>query len=230
MTAGAALACGAIFAAVLATRVGGRRALGLAVAGVAGAGAFAASRDDGLAAAAGAAALVAGPAAACGWLWPRLVLRGRREAGALALLVVAIAVPVAGFAFAGAGRLTGDASARLVFGALLLALTEPATVAVRATFHLVRTGDAPAEPSLLRTTRAPLGGGEVIGILERGIVFGLAVEGEYDALAFVFAAKALARHKQLDDKDFAEYFLIGTLLSAALAIVAARVLIACAPR
>ena len=43
------------------------------------------------------------------------------------------------------------------------------------------------------------------------------------AVGFVIAAKTLARFKQLDDRGFAEYYLLGTLASAAVAIGSALV-------
>lgn len=55
--------------------------------------------------------------------------------------------------------------------------------------------------------------GRVIGVMERAIVFVLAVTGNLSSLGLVLAAKAFARFRQLDDRDFAEYVLIGTLVS-----------------
>lgn len=59
--------------------------------------------------------------------------------------------------------------------------------------------------------------GRVIGFLERLIVYTLVVAGEYGAMGWVIAAKGLARFKNLEDRTFAEYFLIGTMLSLVLA-------------
>jgi hypothetical protein len=55
--------------------------------------------------------------------------------------------------------------------------------------------------------------GRLIGILERALVLTLILLGQFGALGLVVAAKALARFRGLDDRDFAEYFLIGTLAS-----------------
>ncbi len=43
--------------------------------------------------------------------------------------------------------------------------------------------------------------------------------GSYAALGFLLAAKGLIRIKELENRDFAEYFLIGTLSSVAVALV-----------
>ena len=61
--------------------------------------------------------------------------------------------------------------------------------------------------------------GRMIGILERGIVFMLAMTGNLAALGLVLAAKGLARFKDLDKRPFAEYVLIGTLISVAAAVL-----------
>ncbi|MFX0125417.1 MAG: hypothetical protein ACFFAE_17485, partial [Candidatus Hodarchaeota archaeon] len=45
--------------------------------------------------------------------------------------------------------------------------------------------------------------------------------GEYGAISFVFVAKSMARFKQLEKRQFAEYYLIGTLLSLFFALIVA---------
>ncbi|MDP2876966.1 MAG: hypothetical protein Q8O00_12340 [Holophaga sp.] len=59
--------------------------------------------------------------------------------------------------------------------------------------------------------------GRLIGVLERVIIFALVLGSQYAALAFVLTAKTMARFKSLEDRDFAEYFLLGTLMSVVLA-------------
>lgn len=64
--------------------------------------------------------------------------------------------------------------------------------------------------------------GRVIGFLERWLMFLVIVmSGDFNALAFIIAAKGLARMKQLEDRQFAEYMLIGTFLSALCAMLVA---------
>ena len=61
--------------------------------------------------------------------------------------------------------------------------------------------------------------GRVIGNLERGVMLLTVVMGAYGALGFLVAAKGLVRIKELEeDRDFAEYFLIGTLGSVLIAL------------
>jgi hypothetical protein len=61
--------------------------------------------------------------------------------------------------------------------------------------------------------------GATIGVLERLIVSALVLANASTAIGFVIAAKTLARFKQLDDREFAEYYLLGTLASTAVAIL-----------
>lgn len=61
--------------------------------------------------------------------------------------------------------------------------------------------------------------GSWIGILEREIILLLGLLGQYGAIGFVLTAKSLARYKQLEEQAFAEKYLVGTLLSALIAIL-----------
>jgi len=60
--------------------------------------------------------------------------------------------------------------------------------------------------------------GGTIGSLERAIALTLVLLGQYGALGLLVAAKSVARFKALEDREFAEYFLIGTLASLLLAL------------
>jgi hypothetical protein len=56
-----------------------------------------------------------------------------------------------------------------------------------------------------------------IGYLERLLFAAMIIGGQYEALGFLIAAKGLVRSKELERHTFAEYFLIGTLASIAVA-------------
>jgi hypothetical protein len=66
--------------------------------------------------------------------------------------------------------------------------------------------------------------GRLIGSIERLLLAGMVAAGSYAALGFLVAAKGLVRSKDLERHAFAEYFLIGTLSSTAIAIVAGGLL------
>lgn len=55
--------------------------------------------------------------------------------------------------------------------------------------------------------------------IERLLVIILTVIGVYPSIAFIIAAKSIARFKQLDDRNWAGYFLLGTLSSIFLGLV-----------
>lgn len=76
-----------------------------------------------------------------------------------------------------------------------------------------RPPDAPSEAGM----------GSTIGIIERLLISALVLAGGLLAIGLVVAAKTLARFKQLDDRDFAEYYLLGTLASVTFAVVTSLV-------
>jgi hypothetical protein len=70
---------------------------------------------------------------------------------------------------------------------------------------------------------APARIGATIGALERLLIVVFVLVGAEAAVGFVIAAKTIARFKQLDDRGFAEYYLLGTLASVSVAILSAIV-------
>jgi hypothetical protein len=66
--------------------------------------------------------------------------------------------------------------------------------------------------------------GRVIGMLERMLIFFFVLINQFGAIGFIIAAKGFTRFKELDKRDFAEYVLIGTLLSSLAAMAAAVIL------
>lgn len=68
--------------------------------------------------------------------------------------------------------------------------------------------------------------GKYIGVFERFIILTLVIRKEYSAIGFVFAAKSLARANDIIKKDenFAEYYLVGTLLSTSIAMLGGQFL------
>lgn len=111
----------------------------------------------------------------------------------------------------------GGVRFQLVLFGLLLSANE-ANLVIRAVFDWLD----------LKPRSLPAGGGvvdvgefnrgRVIGILERMLLFSFVLQAQYGAIGFILAAKAFTRFKALDDRPFAEYVLIGTLLSACLAL------------
>jgi len=64
------------------------------------------------------------------------------------------------------------------------------------------------------------GAGALIGTLERLLMLIFLNLGQYGAIAWVLTAKSIARYSKIaEEKDFAEYYLSGTLLSMVLVLV-----------
>jgi len=62
--------------------------------------------------------------------------------------------------------------------------------------------------------------GRYIGALERLLIIILAMQGSFEALAFIVGAKSLIRYKRLSENEaFAEYFLVGTMASVLIGIL-----------
>jgi hypothetical protein len=60
--------------------------------------------------------------------------------------------------------------------------------------------------------------GAFIGCLERITIVLLGLLNLWSSIALVITAKSIARFKQLEDKDFAQKYLIGTLLSLSITL------------
>lgn len=91
-------------------------------------------------------------------------------------------------------------------------------VLVRRVLDLVPVGEAPGARGITVPAKE-LSRGLLIGVLERAVALTLVLAGQFGALGLILAAKALARFRALDDRDFAEYVLIGTLTSLLLALL-----------
>jgi hypothetical protein len=98
-----------------------------------------------------------------------------------------------------------------------VATAEPSVAVSQSPTGLVSTernepaGDRPTHASPARI-------GATIGVLERLLIVTFVLTNATAAIGFVVGAKTLARFKQLDDRDFAEYYLLGTLASVGVAL------------
>lgn len=96
------------------------------------------------------------------------------------------------------------------------------TIFIRLSLNRIRAvpkkKDKPQQRDLAEYER-----GKLIGILERTFIYFLIIFHQIGAIAVIIALKSLARFKELEDKQFAEYFLIGSLLSLLMAGIPAVV-------
>jgi hypothetical protein len=156
----------------------------------------------------------------------------------LAVLLVLWALILAGTATTG---LWDDLTARLGrvidptdvhrFVLVVVVLADLAIANVRGGALLVATlVQAPvrhdAASAAAAGTVSPAKVGATIGVMERLIVCALVLVGEYAAIGLVIAAKTIARFKQLEDRQFAEYYLLGTLASVSVAILTGMLAVA----
>jgi len=61
--------------------------------------------------------------------------------------------------------------------------------------------------------------GRLIGFFEAFIVTTLVAVNQWSAISFLVAAKAVGRIKQMEERPFAEYFLVGTFANISIAII-----------
>ena len=155
-------------------------------------------------------------------LWPTQV-DGRRRATTLLMseagvLIVAL---VAGIFFA---RLAKPSAAGLWWGRALLFATGYLYVCGRGMVLIRSVLELPTLQMRRDEDRTAgaidIARGRTIGALERALAFTMILLGQYSAVGWIIAAKSLARFKALEDREFAEYFLIGTLASFLLAVLA----------
>lgn len=91
---------------------------------------------------------------------------------------------------------------------MLLLIWKPANVTIKQLLCLNR-------PVVTEGKRA----GGFIGVLERLIILLFLSIGQYPAIGLVLTAKSIARYDEISkNKDFAEYYLLGTLLSTFIVI------------
>jgi hypothetical protein len=116
----------------------------------------------------------------------------------------------------------GEAIGRIALGAVVISALVVANTRAGSLFvgTLVR---APRPPVVndVRTTDGPSVAriGATIGVIERLLIATLVLAGGVAAVGLVIAAKTIARFRQLEDRLFAEYYLLGTLASVSLAVI-----------
>lgn len=147
----------------------------------------------------------------------------------------------------GAGFAPG--AALPVIGGALLVMHE-ANLLIRVVLQQIRVvphprageaaGQPSAQPPLILPPRRPgespqrldvreYNAGRFIGVLERLLTYTFVLQGQYMAIGLILAAKGFSRFREMDQRDFAEYVLIGTLLSMASAVLIAEVVKALLP-
>ena len=112
------------------------------------------------------------------------------------------------------------AKALLASAGLVACLTE-VNMVVRLVVGKLSEKPSDPEEGMVLISAKQIRRGRIIGMLERVVVYFFVLNGAYAGIAFVMAAKGFARFRELNDRDFAEYFLIGTLASVVFAGIVA---------
>jgi hypothetical protein len=124
----------------------------------------------------------------------------------------------------GIGQLTLEQSqqgmAAIALGLSLTILNGPAAYQFIST--LVRA-PRKAATSEQHGSPSPARVGATIGVLERLLICTLTLVGQPMAVGLVITAKTIARFKQLEDREFGEYYLLGTLASVSIALTSAMI-------
>ncbi|HKL17643.1 MAG TPA: hypothetical protein VJ905_01695 [Halalkalibaculum sp.] len=107
------------------------------------------------------------------------------------------------------------ATVHLVFFGFLLVINET-NILLRYLLNVFRL--KPIGEKGKKTDEKEYNTGRLIGILERIFVFFFVLLGQFAAIGFILAAKGVARFQDFKSRTFAEYVLIGTLLSTLLAM------------
>ena len=95
---------------------------------------------------------------------------------------------------------------------------EPASVFIRKLFTSISSKTYP------KTNLEELKAGNIIGKLERIIIAILLLNNQFGVIGFVLTAKSIARFKQMENRDFAEKYLIGTLTSFLIVLISVLIL------
>ena len=102
----------------------------------------------------------------------------------------------------------------LIFSIIL----DPASVFIRKLFISISLKTYP------KIYSEELKAGNIIGKLERIIIAILLLNNQFGVIGFVLTAKSIARFKQMENRDFAEKYLIGTLTSFLIVLLSVLIL------
>lgn len=101
----------------------------------------------------------------------------------------------------------------------ILLLHKPSNIAIAKLLAIYRPDDKGISIKSDRNT------GRLIGTLERLLILIFICINQYSAIGLVLTAKSIARYDKISkEKDFAEYYLLGTLLSTLLVIICSFIL------
>ena len=117
----------------------------------------------------------------------------------------------------------------LSWATMLLLIWKPANITIKQLLCLYKPGEASSfikedltelDKYRREVEESSKNTGGFIGFLERLIILLLLSINQYSAIGLVLTAKSIARYNKItENKEFAEYYLLGTLLSTVIVIV-----------
>jgi len=102
---------------------------------------------------------------------------------------------------------------------VFLIVIKPASMIVELMLPMQKSGEDTNPYAMESGSKDESNYGEYIGILERIVIVILGMLNLWSSIALVITAKSIARFKQLEDKQFAQKYLIGTLLSVIISLM-----------
>lgn len=100
---------------------------------------------------------------------------------------------------------------------LFLVLLKPTNITFKEIFISLKPNDK-SDAMVVRKKEDSIGA--IIGNMERLLIVILMIVNQYAAIGLVFTAKSIARYNRIaNEKEFAEYYLLGTLYSLLVAVV-----------
>lgn len=100
---------------------------------------------------------------------------------------------------------------------LLLVIIQPASITIK----ILLNNFQPQETTPNDVKQGIPNAGAFIGMLERILILLMLTINEYSSIGLVITAKSVVRYKKIsEDPIFSEYYLLGTLLSTIIVIIA----------
>ena len=103
----------------------------------------------------------------------------------------------------------------LAWVVMLLFIMQPASITIKKVLYVYRP-----IPDTSEDGEGVPNAGSLIGIFERLFIFLMLSVSQYTAIGFILTAKSIARYNKISESpQFAEYYLLGTLLSSLLVVI-----------
>lgn len=107
----------------------------------------------------------------------------------------------------------------LFWSTIFLLIWKPANITIKQVLYLYKPSEGEQEKEKSEVEESSKKTGGFIGLLERLIILILLSINQYSAIGLVLTAKSIARYNKIsENKEFAEYYLLGTLMSTAIVI------------